>query len=49
MPLPGYSGGNMDTPAVANFLLGQNTAVTASAVAAATSGGFVGGAACTTP
>ena len=47
--LPGYVGGNKDTTAVANFLLAQNTAVTASAVADATSGGFVGGAACATP
>jgi methionine-rich copper-binding protein CopC len=48
--LPGYSGGASDTTAVSNFLLGQNTAATASAFKETTNvpsgGGFVGGSAC---
>jgi hypothetical protein len=45
--LPGYAGGATDTTAVANYLLAQNTAVTASASTPDPgSGGYVGGAAC---
>ena len=47
MRLPGYGGSTTDTAAVASYLLGRNTAVTASASAPdATSGGYVGGATC---
>jgi hypothetical protein len=49
--LPGYGGANNDNAAVATYLLGRNTAVSAIAANTVVSGGggFVGGAACTAP
>jgi len=52
--LPGYGGGAADTTAVQNFLAGMNTSSVDGVVGvvadkAATSTGFVGGAACTQP
>src|SRR5689334_4022085 len=49
--LPGYGGANNDNAAVVTYLLGRNTATTASATNTVSTGGggFVGGAACTAP
>ncbi len=49
--LPGYGGANNDNTAVANYLLGRNTAATAQSLnsVATGGGGFIGGAACTAP
>jgi len=49
--LPGYGGGAADTGAVSAFLIANNptAGTTASATVSGSGGGFVGGAACTTP
>ena len=47
--LPGYAGGTTDTAAVKAFILGNNTAATGSAATDGAGGGYVGGAACSTP
>jgi uncharacterized repeat protein (TIGR01451 family) len=48
--LPGYGGANSDDAAVVTYLAGRNTLATAAASnTVPTGGGFVGGAACTSP
>lgn len=51
--LPGYAGANNNNAAVQTFIAGQNTVTGAASVVASnsvpTGGGFVGGAACTSP